>query len=711
MHFLSYLLRKKYPVHRQSEINDCAPAALLSVLRYYKGGINPFHLRRLCRTGPSGTTLLDLKQAAERIGFRAVGATGNFRQLRDQQVPFIAHIIDDQKTHYVVVYKIFFYCVLIGDPAEGLKIISRSRFEIMWKSRIVLLLWPTDIIKNREDFNPGKYLKSVLDHQRPIIIQGIFLGIINTFSGIFIAFYIRYIIDVIIPSSNLERLKLAAVVLVILFLLSAVSILIRQRILVLFVYRAGNAINFRFQKHLYRLQKYYFDSTYIGDTMVRLNDVMKIPAAIVVIFGTIIIDFMLVLFVTGSLFLVNGGLALVVVCSIPVNLSLVLLLMRKISRDQIKIVQTNSALQDRYIDTLEGIDDIISFNAQKMFIIEGIQAFKKLQDKIKSFGLHQTSLNFTTDIFRAGLTIFILLAGASLVIQSQLMIGQVIAGYYLVSHVMPALSRLGETSVTLKAASIAWNRLTEIWQIPSENLKTGISFHSFEGLLIKDGSFSWRPPEMLWQDVNMEIKRGAIAALTGPNGSGKSTLLQVLQRKYELLSGELLLDGRPVEKTRLRDYRRHITLVPQMVHIFKSTLKDNILLGRPEWYLNALLTRFLLGGWILRFGKGLQTELGDGNRPLSGGERQFIGLLRALYAQPDVLLIDESLNAVDHDIRSQIINTLRLFTLEGSVLICSHDKNLLRLAGVVYVLDNGRLHRYDPLSLNNMHINEEIINA
>ena len=126
-----------------------------------------------------------------------------------------------------------------------------------------------------------------------------------------------------------------------------------------------------------------------GDTIVRLNDAMKIPAAILVLFGTIIIDFLLVSFVTGSLFLLNRGLAFVIVILLPVNLGVVLFMMRRISRDQHAIIQTSSALQDRYIDTLGGIDDIISFNAQKMFTIEGVNAFRRLQNKIKEFGLHQ----------------------------------------------------------------------------------------------------------------------------------------------------------------------------------------------------------------------------------------------------------------------------------------------------------------------------------
>jgi len=130
MFIISHYFRKKFPVVRQQETTDCAPAALLSILKYYKAPMSLYQLRTICKTGSNGTSLLDLKNAAAILGFRAIGATGSYAQLKEQQPPFIAHITDRSKEHYIVIYRINNYWLLAGDPARGLRIISKTNFEI-----------------------------------------------------------------------------------------------------------------------------------------------------------------------------------------------------------------------------------------------------------------------------------------------------------------------------------------------------------------------------------------------------------------------------------------------------------------------------------------------------------------------------------------------------------------------------------------------------
>jgi len=690
MRFSIPLLANKYPVTKQGGINDCAPAALHSIIKYYHASISRQHIQNLCNTSWSGTTLFDLKQAAEILGFRAIGATGTYDQLRKQKPPFIAHINYVRRGHYLVVYKVYAHWVLAGDPAAGLQIISRKRFEIMWLKRAVLLLWPTDNLP-REEQSTGSHLKHLIRKESAYIFQGIFLGVVQTLLGLFIAFYIRFIIDVVVPSSDFKQLKFSTMMLVLLFLLSGSIMFIRQKLLVLFLYRAGIVLHLRFQKHLFFLKKRYFDYTHIGDTIVRLNDIMKIPAAVAVIFGTTIIDLLLLTAVTGVLFVFDSQIGATILLILPFNLIMVMWHMKKIGRDQQVIIRENAILQDKYIDTLKGIDDIISYNAQSVYSTKTVREFKQLQKGIKAFGLHQSSLAFSIEIFRSAITVLILLIGSLMVIQSEMKIGEVIACYYLISNILPALSRIGETSVSLRGAQIAWERLQDVWQIPKEKLNTGIPFTFFESLRITDGAFFWHPHKLLWQNINIEIKRGEMVALTGPSGSGKSTLLQVLHRKYKPNKGALYLDNRPVSVYRLKDYRRRITLVPQSIHIFSGTLLENILMGRPAWYIEDLVRKFPFSDWVSSFEHGLETHVGGYDRPLSGGEKQVLGLMRALYARPDILLIDEALNAVDSDTRERILYSLKLFALEGGVLICTHDKGIIAKMNSLYILDDGKI--------------------
>jgi ATP-binding cassette subfamily B protein len=278
------------------------------------------------------------------------------------------------------------------------------------------------------------------------------------------------------------------------------------------------------------------------------------------------------------------------------------------------------------------------------------------------------------------------------------MIGQVLACYYLLTHVMPALNRLGETSVSLRDAAIAWRRLKDIWLVPRENITSGRSFKYFDHIKIVNGTFAWENSIGLWANINIIIGRGCLTGLTGPSGSGKTTLLGILHRKYDLVNGNLYLDDHPASWYRLNEYRRRITLVPQHIHLFKASLADNILLGRPPWYLKDLLQKFPYSDWLKRFDQGLSTMLGGGHRKLSGGEKQMIGLLRALYARPDMLLIDESLNALDHETREWLLYSLKIFALTGGVLVCTHDHEVLSQMDEVYVLENRKLRKTNAVT-------------
>jgi len=536
-----------------------------------------------------------------------------------------------------------------------------------------------------------KYLKYLFKRERVLIFQGVFLGIVSTLSGLFIALYIHYLIDVVIPGSDIKQLKLSAIILLVLFIISALALLFRQRIMVYFLYRTGNTISFRFQNHLYRLPKRFFDSYILGDIIVRLNDVMKIPIAAMIAFGTIIIDIFMVLAVISGLFLLNAQIASVLTLIIPVNFIVIMIFSRQISRDQQQIVYQNSILQDKFIDTFRGIDDIISYNAQSLFSGDNMRSLKKLQTSVRTMGIHRSSFGFSAELFRAFSTTFVLLSGAMIIMQSGMMIGQVIACYYLLTNMMPALTRLGETSVTIREASIAWKRLLEIWQIPAERVTRGKRIRNFKSLKLINGVFSWAGAPPLWAGVSLIIARGSMIALTGPSGAGKTTLLHVLHRKYNLNGGKIHLDNQPVSDFRLKDFRRRVTLVPQKIHIFKAPLIQNILLGRPDWYIDDLFKEYTFSDWISRFEQGLTTVLGDGNRSLSGGEKQMIGLMRALYARPDILLIDESLNSVDPETQECMIYSLKLFAREGGVLLCTHEKKIILQMDEIYVLKKGEI--------------------
>jgi ABC-type bacteriocin/lantibiotic exporter with double-glycine peptidase domain len=190
----------------------------------------------------------------------------------------------------------------------------------------------------------------------------------------------------------------------------------------------------------------------------------------------------------------------------------------------------------------------------------------------------------------------------------------------------------------------------------------------------------------------MSVPRGRITALSGPSGSGKSTLVKLLQRSYPVGGGQILVDDQPADKIALPEYRANVAVLRETTKIFNLSLSDNITLGRTG-YSAELLNRINATGlesFIARFPAGLNTMLGEDARQLSSGERQIVGLLRAMLAEPALLIVDEGVNAIDQEMVDIAHHSLRAYAGEHAVVLISHNRWTVEIADCVYHLRDGR---------------------
>jgi len=193
----------------------------------------------------------------------------------------------------------------------------------------------------------------------------------------------------------------------------------------------------------------------------------------------------------------------------------------------------------------------------------------------------------------------------------------------------------------------------------------------------------------------MVIKKGQITALYGPNGCGKSTLVHILQRKYYLEQGRILIDDIPITEFDLHDYRRQIAVVPTNIKIFNGTIADNILLGRSMEglaYLKEKLDLYGLWEYLNRCNEGIYCLLGEQGRDCSAGEKQMIGLSRALLSSPNILILDEGFNAIDIHTTRLIFDILIEYARDHAVIIISHNLKTLTKADYLYLLRDGIIY-------------------
>jgi ATP-binding cassette subfamily B protein len=220
---------------------------------------------------------------------------------------------------------------------------------------------------------------------------------------------------------------------------------------------------------------------------------------------------------------------------------------------------------------------------------------------------------------------------------------------------------------------------------------------SIEGEIeFRQVSFAYptQPERLVLKNLSFKIPKGCRFAIVGATGSGKSTLVNLLPRLIEPTKGEILIDGRPIQTLPLRSLRRAIGFVPQDHFLFSDTIRHNIAFGVPH----ASLDEIRKAAWVAaideeieRFPAGYDTLIGERGITLSGGQKQRLSIARALLCQPKILILDDSLCAVDTHTEDTILNRLQAATTAMTVILISHRISTVQHADHIIVLDNGEL--------------------
>jgi len=739
-------LRSKYPLVRQYDQLDCGPAALLSVLRFYGGDTSLVHTRQLCRTDLQGTTMLDMLRAARALGFKAAGARGNYEELIRERMPCIAHVhLAEGLSHYLVLYKAQAGRLFIGDPGRGRYWLRREEFEKIWRERAVLLLEaepPAELLR-RDSGSWLRWIWGYLLRQQAWLQQILFTGLLYTAAGLLTALFVQLLIDRLIPAGDLPNLLFIAGALLLLLALRAGIGYLRDRLLVAANKRLSLEVTGDFLLHLFRLPKSFFDTRRTGDITSRIDDSLRIHRTCLLVMQSLLLDLLLV---AGSLlfmFWFSSLLGALTLAALPFYTALLWRQARRLKGQQREVMKSHAGVEAAYIDSIQGIPEIMSFSAAPAFTRLNQSLFGLFQEHLERLGVMQAGVNLAVGLLGAAISVLLLALGAGQVIAGELLLGQFMAAYSLLNYILPAVTGLVGGFIEFQGAEVAAQRLMDLLlveseeenqtpqntgearmeasdalqradgpvtgrRLPSEKTerihpaaqgntaehRSSAPLPTFPTFRIEGLSFAWPKSPPLLREVTMAIPSGRITGLWGASGAGKSTLVQLLQRKYPPLAGRICLDQIPIDRFELSSLRAHIGVVPQQIRIFNATLAENILLGRPAAALQGVAARLEelgLSSLPGRFNHGLLTLLGEEGRKLSGGETQLLALARALYGRPQLLVIDEGFSAIDIELEQTLAATIAAWARHHAVLLITHNLDSLRRTDYLYLLREGRI--------------------
>lgn len=689
---------------QQHDQSDCGVACLASVIRYFGGESTLEKLREKSGTTKSGTTLLGLYQAAPKFGLIAEPYEADIPNLEKQTDPCILHIVkENHLQHYVVCYGFDGDGFLISDPAEGVKKWSKNELKNVWRSKALLLLKKGENFVTKDDTKREKWrwVKNLAEEDIPILGVAAAVGLFIAVLGLSTAIFTQKLIDDFLP--NEDTLKLFVGLGLLTFLLLARNGLswIRQ----LFLIRQSRDFNNRmiqsFYGSLLRLPIPFFHNRKTGDLIARMNDTRRLQSTITYLVGDVIIDVLMVVAAAVFIMYYSILLGLFVLLSIPVFFLLTWRYHTPIRDGQQEVMKAHAINESNYVDTIQGIAAIKENNREPFFSNITKQVYGHFQNTIFDLGNVGIRFSFWADTANVLFIIGVFVWGSILVLNGEILLGALIAVVQMSGQLIPSANRLALTNLQIQEARVAFNRMYELTSLdPEYNLndrQNELHELRFDSLDIRNLTFRFPGRSQLLKGISLQVEKGEMVGILGESGCGKTTILHILKRFYREESGDIVInDSKMLKEFPVKEWRNCIASVPQEIKIFNAPLIQNISLsdisdGKKIEQVIKFCNETGLGQFFKTFPQGYATLLGEEGVNISGGQKQIVALARALYQQPQLLLLDEPTSAMDRETEQKVMGLLARLRNQMAVIMVTHRVQSIKHADRIYTLENGEI--------------------
>lgn len=685
---------------KQRDITDCGAACLASVAAHYRLRLPVSRIRQYAGTDKRGTNVLGLIEAAERLGFQAKGAKGPLESLSKIPLPAIVHVIvKNGLHHFVVIYKVTKKHITLMDPGDGwIHKKKMADFAKEWTGVIVLLL-PDEgfVIGNEKVANYTRFWQLIKPHSG-IMLQALIGAVVYTILGLSSSIYMQKIIDFVLVDGNTRLLNLLSIAMILILIFQS-FIGTFKTILGL---QTGQHIDAKlilgYYKHLLQLPQRFFDTMRVGEIISRVNDAVKIRMFINEVALNIIVNVLIVIFSIGLMFLYYWKLAMIMLTIIPVYVLLYWLSNRINKKWQRTLMENSAELETQLVESLNaagtikrfGLEEYANIKTENKFIVL-LQSIYKSSIKGLYLG---TSSEFITHLF----TILILWAGSYFVINRELTPGELLSFYALTGYFTgPAASLLGANK-SVQDALIAADRLFEIIDLETESSnenKVALTPDLIGDIEINNVHFRYGTRITVFDGLTISIAKNKTTAIVGESGSGKSTLLSLLQNLYPLQEGNISIGGLDLQYISNKSLRQMVSVVPQNIDLFAGTIIENIAIGDFEPDMQKILGLSQMLGikdFVDKMPATYNTILNEQGVNLSGGQRQRIAIARALYRNPEILILDEATSSLDAASEQKVQATLEQFKQQGkTIIIIAHRLSTIKNADTILVLKDGKL--------------------
>ena len=682
------------PTNPQDHLLDC----LIYVTRFFNKTVSPETLVAGLPLKNGMLTPQLYSRAAKRAGLSARMAERKLSKLSDHVFPTVALLTDG---HPIVIvgrsagnsYRVF-------DPASKQKEVTVEAAKILkYYSNIVLMARPASEFElEKETIASGQsWFWGVLKQFKAIYIQvGLAAVMINLFA-LTMPMFIMNVYDRVVPNAAYETLWVLVTGITVVL---AFDFILRQ-LRDYFVDVAGRGADILLSSQIFqqvmniRLGSRNSSSGAFANQLREFETLRDFFTSATLVS---LIDLPFVLLFIGVIGMIGGAVALVPLIALPIVIIVGLSVQVPLKNLVYNAAKDMDAKHSHLLETLTGLEAVKTSNAQsnmqsKWEYLVGVMARLGLKSRF----LSSFSINFTLFVQQA-VTIGIVVVGVYLINEGDLSVGALVASTILAGRTMAPVGQAMSLFVRFHQSWSSLQTLNEIMhaEVERPDAKNYISLPQYKGgIEFKDVHFSYpdAPVESV-RGVNMKIVPGQRVAIVGRTGSGKSTMARLLAGLYLPTEGSVLLDNLETRQLDPAEFRNQMGYVPQQISLFKGTLRENLVMGKPMATDDEILkvckmtsVDDIAGSHPL----GYDLPIGERGEGLSGGQRQAVTVARALLKEPSLLIMDEPSSEMDNRTEAILMESLKKETQGKTLVLITHRASMLALVDRLIIMDQGRI--------------------
>ena len=482
-------------------------------------------------------------------------------------------------------------------------------------------------------------------------------------------------------------------------LLSNIFKYLSQIILAKIRARAVRGLRWAIFNKITQLHIGFFSDQRKGDLISRItNDVQEVENGVIHSLQVIFRDPITILLYFGWLFFMSFKLTLFTLIVLPISGFLISAIVKRLRKIAVEGQQSLGRILNQVEETFSGMRIIKAFNAHRYTNKKFEREIDQYADITVAMARKNELASPVSEFLGVSVVAGILLYGGNLVLNQQSALDG--AGFltYLIifTQVLNPAKAISKAYSSIQRALASAERIFEVVDTPAAikdhpGASQHIEFkHSID---FQNVSFAYEQESVL-ENINLTVPQGKTIALVGPSGSGKSTLVDLIPRFYDPTSGQVMIDGHPLEQYTTEALRGLMGIVTQESILFNDTIYNNIAFGNPQASPDEVVEAAKIANaheFILKLDQGYHTPIGDSGSKLSGGQRQRISIARAVLKNPPILILDEATSALDSESEQLVQDALFNLMKDRTSIVIAHRLSTIQKADEIIVLQNGQI--------------------